>query len=84
MTTEQAAKIKGVCRQAILEAIWRGDLNAVKFGRHVWNVTDDEKFQAWQPAMTQRDKSARRWAKAKAQPVTPGAAAKGRKEGRRP
>jgi excisionase family DNA binding protein len=73
MTTEQAAKLKGVGRGAVLEAIKRGAINAVKFGRHVWNVTDDEKFQAWQPAMTQRDKSARRWAKAK-----------GRKEGRMP
>lgn len=63
MTTEQAAQLKGVGRQAVLDAIARGDLNAVRFGKRMWNVLDDEKFQGWTPAMTQAEKSARRWGK---------------------
>jgi excisionase family DNA binding protein len=71
MTTEQAAKLKGCSRQAILTAIWRKQLNAVKFGRD-WNVVDDEVFQAYTPAFEPRERILRRWAKERARPITLG------------
>lgn len=78
MTTGEAAKLKGVGRQAILDAIREGRLNAVKFGRD-WNVLDDEKFRAYVPALTAKERIARRWAKERAtQPILAARESKGR------
>lgn len=66
MTTAEAAKIKGVHRQIVIDAIERGALNAVKFGRD-WNVLDDERLRAWIPARTPSEKARSRWAKKHAQ-----------------
>lgn len=47
LTTTQAAERKGCTRQAIHNAITRGDLNATKVGP-VWAVADDDALDAYQ------------------------------------
>jgi excisionase family DNA binding protein len=64
MTTAEAAKLKGVHIQTILDAIERGDLNYTKFGR-AYNVLDDEKFRAYTPARDPRERVKRRWQREK-------------------
>ena len=44
--TSEAATRKGCTRQAIINAINRGELNGRKFGP-VWAVADDEALAAW-------------------------------------
>jgi hypothetical protein len=48
MTVEEAAQRKQVTCQAIAEAIWRGTLNARRFGR-MWDVIEDEAFANYKP-----------------------------------
>lgn len=44
--TKEAATRKGCTRQAIVNAILRGDLSGRKFGP-VWAVADDDALAAW-------------------------------------
>ena len=46
ITTTEAAARKGCTRQAIINAIERGDLNASKLGP-VWAVADDDALAAY-------------------------------------
>jgi len=47
ITTTEAADRKGCTRQAIINAIGRGDLNATRLGRD-WAVADDAALAAYQ------------------------------------
>lgn len=44
--TKEAAARKGCTRQAIINAIQRGELNGRKFGP-VWAVDDDDALASW-------------------------------------
>lgn len=46
ITTSEAAARKGCTRQAIIDAVRRGDLSGRKFGS-VWAVNDDEALAGW-------------------------------------
>lgn len=61
MTVEQAALIKGCTRQAVFRAIWNGSIHAVRFGRRAWNVTNDRRFQNWQPTRNGHERMKRAW-----------------------
>ena len=47
ITTADAADRKGCTRQAIINAIERGDLNATRLGR-AWAVADDDALAAYE------------------------------------
>lgn len=47
ITTVEAARRKGCTRQAIVDAIGRGEINARKLG-NLWIVEDDAKLAAWE------------------------------------
>ena len=47
LSTTEAAARKGCTRQAISNAIQRGEINASRIGR-TWAVADDAALMAWQ------------------------------------
>ena len=49
ITITEAAARKGVSRQAIAQAVTRGQLDIERFGPHATVVKVNQKFDAWQP-----------------------------------
>lgn len=65
MSTTEAAKLKGVSRQAILDAVRRGALNGQKVGGHYIVVKGNKKFEAWEPVAVRQKAGKARARKAK-------------------
>lgn len=49
ISSDEAAKIKNVTRQAIIAAIHRKEFNSEKFRTRTWLIVNDSKFREWEP-----------------------------------
>jgi hypothetical protein len=61
LSTTEAAKIKGVTRQALIKAIDRGDIDGERTGPRTMVVINNKKFTSWMPnrKMVEAQKKAR-------------------------
>ena len=62
ISTTEAAERKGVSRQAIVDAIDRGDMKGQKIG-HSIVVLVDKAFESWEPMKVRQAAGRARWEK---------------------
>ncbi len=64
ITVQEAMKLKGCTRAAIVDAIGRGKIDAEKFGK-MWAIVQNPKFEIWMPMKVRQQAGRARAAKAK-------------------
>ena len=65
ISTTEAAGLKGISRQAIIDAVDRGDVDGQRLSARNLVVIANKKFEAWTPSGRQRSGRAR-WSTSKA------------------
>jgi len=66
ITVQEATEIKGCSRATILSAITKGHIDAERFGRKVWMIPQNAKFEAWHPMAVRQQAGRARWSTSKA------------------
>ena len=61
ISTTEAAGLKGISRQAIIDAIDRGDIDGQRLSARNMVVVANKKFESWQPSGRHQDSGRARW-----------------------
>lgn len=65
LSTTDAAKIKGITKQALIFALDRGAIDGQRMGPRTLVIFDNKKFQKWEPNQRMVKAQKARWRKQK-------------------
>jgi len=61
ISTTEAAELKGISRQAIIDAVDRGDIDGQRLSPRNMVVVANKRFEQWQPSERHQDSARARW-----------------------